>query len=365
MNLDKSINNLSQRLNKLYSENSNNINYNDGINYWKGRKIIPINQWLQTKKDYMLKAALQFFPDNHPHYGLRYILDNIGDPKLKDDADRWYSEYEDLMEHRRNPIYGRKKCSRCLISPDREQARIFLGINKIIANALERLQNVSSLSPSVYPCPILNIFECPYATKKHDNEVCGKETETTTILDVNDLFELSEIAFQLELALAVAQVMTKSNDTKYETNFETGKVRETGYYGNQLSVSIDDQLEEKIAEVKRLSKVPIRNADDIYHVLTDMEMLDKVLDQGLDEEHQKYKDNIVNFFMSIKDSIRKEDLFNAQNPDSFHSDNNRRQYAKCLICQGFANIHCISCNDVWLCVDHWRRHRGDKHNSKR
>ena len=101
MNLDKSINNLSQRLNKLYSETSSASNHDDGVNYWKGKKIIPINQWLQTKKDYTLKAALQFFPDDHPHYGLRYILDNIGDPKLKEDADKWYSEYEDLMEHQK------------------------------------------------------------------------------------------------------------------------------------------------------------------------------------------------------------------------------------------------------------------------
>ena len=95
-----------------------------------------------------------------------------------------------------------------------------------------------------------------------------------------------------------------------------------------------------------------------------MEMLDKVLDQGLEEEHQKYKDNIVNFFMSIKDSIRKEDLFNAHNLDVFCTDDNRKQkqYAKCSICQGFANICCVNCNNVWLCIDHWKQHRANKHN---
>ena len=69
--------------------------------------------------------------------------------------------------------------------------------------------------------------------------------------------------------------MTKSNDTIYETNFETGKVREIGYYGNALDLSTDDPLEEKLAEVKRLSKVPIRNAEDIYQALTNRETLDK------------------------------------------------------------------------------------------
>jgi hypothetical protein len=36
--------------------------------------------------------------------------------------------------------------------------------------------------------------------------------------------KLSEIALQLELALGHAESMTESNDTVYETNFETGKV---------------------------------------------------------------------------------------------------------------------------------------------
>ncbi|HEY9406902.1 MAG TPA: hypothetical protein VIP53_05600 [Nitrososphaera sp.] len=35
---------------------------------------------------------------------------------------------------------------------------------------------------------------------------------------------------------------------------------------------------------------------------------DAILQQGLDEEHQKYKDDIVEFFMSIKDKVRIEDL---------------------------------------------------------
>ncbi|CAN5211526.1 hypothetical protein BH18THE2_BH18THE2_30010 [soil metagenome] len=178
------------------------------------------------------------------------------------------------------------------MSPDREQARIFLGINKIIAGALERRSKFSS-SPAIYPCPVLNIFEYPYAIR-NDKEANGKQEETiTTILDVSDLFELSEIAFQLELALARAQIITKINDTIYETNFETGKVRDIGYHSYHF-LSKDGQLEEKLAEVKRFSKVPIRNVEDIYQVLTNRQILDNVLDQGLDQEYQKHKDDIVN-----------------------------------------------------------------------
>ena len=155
--------------------------------------------------------------------------------------------------------------------------------------------------------------------------------------------------------------MTESNDTVYKTNFETGGVREIriDYYGNPYPSSIDYPLEEKLAEVKRLSKVPIRNAQDVYHALTDRETLDKILEQGLDEENLNYKDHLLNFFMSIKDKVRIEDLFIA--PNSYNSNNYLQQYAKCSLCRGFANIYCVNCYNIWLCTDHWRQHKIDYH----
>jgi DNA-directed RNA polymerase delta subunit len=69
--LDKSVNNLSQRLDKLYPDINNNNS--DGINYWKGRKIIPLDKWLKITKantisqreNYNVKEGLQYFPDNY------------------------------------------------------------------------------------------------------------------------------------------------------------------------------------------------------------------------------------------------------------------------------------------------------------
>ena len=63
-----------------------------------------------------------------------------------------------------------------------------------------------------------------------------------------------------------------------------------------------------IAQEKETSKVPIRNVEDVYNALTDKETLDAILQQGLDEEHQKYKNKIVKLFMSIKEKVRIEDL---------------------------------------------------------
>jgi hypothetical protein len=109
----------------------------------------------------------------------------------------------------------------------------------------------------------------------------------------------------------------------------------------------------------RLSKVPIRNVKDGYNALTDRETLDKVLEQGLDEEYRQYKDVCVDFFINIKDKVRIEDLIVYEPIWTL-----KREKGKCSICQDFANVHCINCsnNNVWLCVVHWKQHNMDKHN---
>ena|SRR5215212_7074030 len=154
--------------------------------------------------------------------------------------------------------------------------------------------------------------------------------------------------------------MSKSNETIYEADFEAGKVKEiyANYRGDPYSFSAEYQLEEKLGkEVKRLSKVPIRNVQDVYNALIDTDTFDKLLQQGLKEEYQKYKDACVDFFMSMKDKVRIEDLI-VHEPIYPSS----RQKGKCSICNEFANIHCVNCKDtIWLCVDDWRYHKADYH----
>jgi hypothetical protein len=113
--------------------------------------------------------------------------------------------------------------------------------------------------------------------------------------------------------------------------------------------------------VKRLSQVPIRNVQDVYSGLTDREKFDKLLQQGLGEKYQQCKDQIVEFFMNIKDKIKIEDLTLYE--PIFTSN---IQKSKCFVCQEFANIHCTNCsnNNVWLCVDHWKWHKVDCHPSR-
>ena len=118
---------LSERLDKLYPNISNNSS--DGVNYWKGRKIIPIDKWLKIikantisrKENYNAKEGLQYFPDDY--FEWMFLL---GIPEdLKEVANEWYSDYIELMDYRRNLRIGRTKCFRCLLSPSREENGIF------------------------------------------------------------------------------------------------------------------------------------------------------------------------------------------------------------------------------------------------
>jgi hypothetical protein len=167
------------------------------------------------------------------------------------------------MEHRRNPGYGKTKCARCLLSPDREEAAIFIGINKVISRNLD-----TTGGTSVYPCKVLNRFACPYDKKivaKEEEDISGNNSQNQDKKpDIDYLFYLSELAFAVELALAKAQ----EEDSVFR----------------------------------------IKSAEDAYQVLTDKETLGKVLQQGLKEEHMQYKDRIVELLTNMKDRIKVEDL---------------------------------------------------------
>jgi len=270
--LDKSVNNLSQKLDKLYPDTSNNSS--DGINYWKGRKIIPLDKWLKTtkantisrRKDYNVKEGLQYFPDDYFEW-----MFPLGIPEdLKEEANKWYSDYVELMEYRRNPRIGRTKCFRCLLSPSREESAIFLELNKVIARTIEQEDNSSS---TIYPCPILNRYECPFDKKKsnnnNNNRIKEEEKEDFNLLEVDDLFNLSEIAFQIQLALGKAQGMTKSNETIYETDFVSGKVKEICFYGIQsLCESSNEQQNQQQSFNDSYTALILEEAEKLYNGLT-------------------------------------------------------------------------------------------------
>jgi len=121
-----------------------------------------------------------------------------------------------------------------------------------------------------YPCHVENRFECPYEK--------GKESDKR--FNVEDLFELAKMAFAVEISLAVAR--------------------------------------------KDSSNVQIKNKQDLYQALTNREMLDLILKQGLDyilSDKETFddisifdglrKDNrgqIVDYVMTLKGMIKLEQL---------------------------------------------------------
>lgn len=106
-----------------------------------------------------------------------------------------------------------------------------------------------------------------------------------------------------------------------------------------------------------MAKIRARDATEMYNVITDENQLAFFLEEGLNPEHLKYKDQIISFFTYIKDRISIEDLIKISGVP-LPSDAKRKKN-KCSICKSFANINCISCLDssTWLCVDHWKDHR--------
>jgi hypothetical protein len=258
LNLDRSINNLSKRIEKFDSFDGDG---NDP-NRWRGKEIIPLNDWIQLKGT---PYVLQYFPDDSDR-SHTFLTES----ELKDTDDKtrkWYSDYLDLMEHTRNPNYGRTKCFHCLLSPERDDP-IVIGINRLVTKGLEKKEGKND--PIQYPCPVANRFECPYKN--------GKRSDTK--FDVEDLFELASIAFAVEIVLAVAR--------------------------------------------KDTSAIQIRNKQDIYQGLTNRQMFDMILEQGFDyilsdketfndksrfDQLQKgNRDKIVDYFMNIKDKIKLEEL---------------------------------------------------------
>jgi hypothetical protein len=112
------------------------------------------------------------------------------------------------MRYKRNPNYGRIKCFHCLLSPERDDP-IFIGINRLVTKGLQK--NESQDNSIEYPCPTVNRFECP-----HD---CVKGKLSNTKFDVEYLFELANIAFAVEIALAVASKETSGLRIKIKKTF--------------------------------------------------------------------------------------------------------------------------------------------------
>ena len=261
MKIERSIGNLAKKLDRLYPEFSpRNMST---LSHWKGKPIIPIDEWIKFRDT---PYALDYFPDDFEQ-GLAYIPENeLSEGKEREVVKKWNSDFIELMEHTRNPNYGKMKCFHCLLSPAGDDP-IFIGINRIVAKGLVNGEH----DPPQYPCEVVDRFQCPYErTNVNRDENPG---DGNSAFDVEDLFKLEKMAFAVEISLAKAR--------------------------------------------KEDSKIRVKNKEELLYALTDKKSLTKILEQGT-EAHEvgeyirtylaENHNYILDYFMKIKDKVSMEEL---------------------------------------------------------
>jgi len=264
LNLEKSINNLSKRLDTsdLVFKASSKI----GLRHWKGKSTIPLDGWTEIRNT---SYTLDCFPDDFDQDFIYVPEGGLNGEPTREDIKEWDSNYLELMEYTRNPNYGKLKCFHCLLNPAGDDS-IFIGINRLVAKGLT--DDEQEDSPIEYPCQIVNRFQCPYERTniKKGDDVGIADSQ----FDAEDLFKLERMTFIVEIALAKA----RKND----------------------------------------SEVQIKDKQDLLHALTDRDTFTKILKQAADtlrsteylKEISAGQDNnyIVDYFMSIKDKIDLDEL---------------------------------------------------------
>jgi hypothetical protein len=357
LNLDKSVNKLIDRIDKLDSSNGNKKS--DGINYWKGKKIISLEEWFRISRTnnlgnpdkHRIKEGLEYFPN-----GYCEMIFPLGVPDdIIENVNEWHKDYIELMDYTRNEDLGKRKCRDCLLSPNNGGS--YLGIYKFIANALEiigydGLKQRKANTLSAYPCQVVNFYSCPYENDKRD----GNEMAITR----NDLFKLNQIVEIIGRTLSKA-LNIKGTRIIYKIDFQLGKVQEIDTFlcGDPYAYNIpggkpiDHKLNEIMEQIEKLLVIPMTNLDDIFTILTNKEKLDTVLQIGLDKKYIEHKDELIQFFISIKGNVKREDLTTSTPLIHYVGKN------KCSICSQLTNIDCVNCfgKDSWLCVDHWKNHK--------
>jgi hypothetical protein len=409
MNLDKTIKELTNRLDEVhpYSTSSvnNQQNRNDGITYWKGKTIISTKAWndlYQKSSTYtdIYKTTLtsgkplQYFPNdyNGSISSLRVIDD------LKEVAEQWTKEYYELLEYRKNPTLGRMKCTKCLLSGSNDDP-IFIGIEKVFARIVSNQYNNTINNPShgtiAYHCNIMNIYSCPFESEEEGYH--EKDEKSKLPHKREDLFALRQISFAVEQAITTFFEITKQNEIIFEVDFVNDKVHEihTKYNGEPESWGDNDNVKEQSSKVKPISNIAIRDENDIYNILTSREKLEYLFQEYIKENNyqsekeeeidndnlkldlnakikkefeksnreqkillKENKQNIIDFIIDNKDSIKIEDLKIYEPIYKCY-----REKGYCLYCNTITNIICKNCynnnhnnKDVWLCTYHWQEH---------
>ena len=227
--------------------------------------------------------------------------------KLKEETQKWNNDYYELLEYRKNPTFGKQKCSKCLLSGSNDDP-IFVGIEKVFARIVSNQCNDNGAANNhsdgviTYHCNIMNIFSCPFESRKSYNE--NEEIESKYPYKREDLFALQQISFAIEQAISTFFEITKDNEIIYEVDFENDRVQEihTKYNGEPESWGWKENVKEQLSKVKPISNIVIRDEQDIYNILTNREKLEYLF-QEYEKKNNHQLDKNNNKFAVTKKSL--------------------------------------------------------------
>ena len=370
MKTDRLVNRLHKTLEEKYPLEILSQDTKEGVNIWKGKKVIAIGKWLSMiailendKVLFDLGKGFDYFPDAVSEAIFQYGIEGCEEyykEISKETFENWFKDYLDLLAFKRNPDLGRMICRNCLLEPTKDKSGLNIGIHKMVARVLQKELRVNSDYATtnqtkklfIYPCNVLNYFSCPYQSTNGEKQF-GHEFDS----DIEFLFELEQITHSVDISLLKASSMTKSNETIYEIDIESNIVKEiqTLYNGKQIVMVQQLSIEKMLYKIEEKSVVPVKNKEDIADILKDNNKLDKILKQGLsNEDYHKWRNNILNYFKKFGAKLK------FDYPFKYDVYENLAKHT-CKECDQRCNIHLVK-GDKWYCKKHFRNRKEEKYN---
>jgi len=353
MDTAKGIRKRIEELNKKLDEIESATKESSGLLFWRGKKIIPVEQWQSIAKKGRYEEVIRYIPNGFISYPLLGLASQNATGRGYNDerCNKWIDDYYDYLDYSRNPKLGEMKCGKCLLVDDKDHMvwSTGLGLRKVVRKSIQLLlKSAGKSSPPLsseteqsngsdsinssaihndhhkdlqetpviieedieqreeeknsrvtkrqqpitidYPCPVHDRFQCPYHNYSGIND--------TLLVAIGGHIK------KIYDALSYAHTQTyQIRDYTYKVNFE--KDRFLGMfdtYGGS-SGGPNCRLEVELGELKQ-PKVPIESIGDIYKALTDRENLDILLEQYL--EHRRNNPHDYGDNTSFDPAKRKE-----------------------------------------------------------
>jgi hypothetical protein len=328
-----------EELNKKLDEMESATKESGGLLFWRGKKIISVEQWQSIAKRGRYEEAIKYIPNGFISYPLLGLAsqNETGRGYNDERCNKWIDDYYDYLDYSRNPKLGETKCGRCLLVDDKDQiVSTGLDLRKIVRKSIQlslksagksssplsseteqsnSSDSISSSSihndhhkdlqetPAVieeedneqreeeknsmvterqqpitidYPCPVHDRFQCPY--------------RNYSVIDDTLLVDIGEGIKEIYDALSYAHTQTyQVRDNTYKVNFEKDIFLGSFNAHGGSSGGSNCRLEVELGRLKE-PKVPIESIHDIYTALTNRENLDILLEQYLEHRRNNPRD---------------------------------------------------------------------------